>query len=505
MRYLIGFIAIILLPLLVHGQKPQQKRPPAKASSFIKGCYAYDHAEYDTAMLFFKKALKEEPNNVKVYINAGLTEERLHDTVAALSLFQKALTVDPKYMRVYRNIASIYYDRGDFQKAEIYYTKAITLEPLQDESYYDRSMIRFRQRQYEDALKDIYKAIKLKPDKALYYYHRARIEVTIGDYKRGLDDINIYIEKVPEDPRALQTRAIIKRYYNDMQGAVDDYTKAIALAPRSKSFYVGRSGAYTELGQYSKAIADCEKAEAIDQRYAEANFFAGIAWMDSGKVSNAIKMFTAAIEKDPRDPRAYDIRGYLYQLQGSNADARKDYEAVIAINPGSTIYLNLSDVLASAEDTAAALAVLDSFLKVKPYYPTALLRKGKLIAQTKRDAKAGDDMFRQVLNHTRDSSTLAFAYFYLGDTVLPTRILNYLYSEAAEKNNMQMMNTRLGDLAYYYALSGKKEKFYSMTMGLLEAGFIKLPWLASGEIDRLYPNDPKLQTLETAFRKLLEQ
>lgn len=504
MRYISALLALIIIPFLADAQN-QQKRPPAKASSFVKGCFAYDHAEYDTAMLFFRKALKEEPNNVKVYINAGLTEERLHDTAAALSYFKKALAVDPKYMRVYRNIASIYFDRGDYEKAEQYYSKAISLEPLQDESYYDRSMIYFKQRKYEEALKDIYKAIKLKPGKPLYYYHRARIEVNIGDYKRGLDDINVYIDKVPEDPRALQTRAIIKRYYNDLKGAVADYSKAIELAPRSKSFYVGRAGAYTELQQYSKALADCEKAEAIDQHYAEAYFFAGIAWMDSGKVGNAIKMFTAAIDRDSRDIRSYEMRGYLYQLQSANMDARKDYESAIAINPYSSVYLNLSDVLASAEDTTAALAALDTFLKLKPYYPTALLRKGKLTAQSRRDIKAGDDYFREALTHTRDSSTIAFTYFYLGDTVLPARILNYLYSEAAEKKDMQLMNARLSDLAYYYALSRKEEKFYSITMSLLESGFIRMPWLSSGEIDRLYPNDPKLQLLHTAYKKLLNQ
>lgn len=505
MRHFSPIIWLLLLMPLPALAQQRPKQPPAKASAFIKGCFAYDRADYDSAMRYFKKAMREEPGNVKVFINSGLTEERLHDTAAALAYFQKALAIDPKYMRVYRNIASIYFDKGEYALAEKYYTKAIELEPLQDESYYDRSMIRFKQKQYGPALKDIYKAIKLKPDKMLYYYHRARIELSIGDYSRALTDINTYLAKNSDDPRALQTRAIIKRYYNDMQGAIADYTKAIELVPRSKYFYVGRSNAYTELGQYAKAIADCEKAEAIDQRYAEAYFFAGIAWMDSGRINMAVKMLTAAIGLDPSNYRYYETRGYLYQLLNDNVKAGKDFTTALSLNPYSMAYLNLSDIQAAAEDTTAAIASLDSVMKLRPYYPSALLRLGKLRIEAKNNPKAGDDIFRAVLKHTRDTSTLAFAYFYLGDTVLPNRMLNHLYTEAKIKGNRQLINERLSDLAYFYALNNKKDKFLFTTSQLLDAGFLKMPWLLGEEIQKIYPNDREVQALLDMYRKLLGQ
>lgn len=190
------------------------------ASSNLQTCFDKFHAEhYHQAILYGKKAVKEQPNNPKSYFCLGIAYTRIGQIDKAIKNLKKASQHNPTK----QNLMAIYNFLGSEYESEGYYNKAI-----------------------------------------LYEKKSLKIAKELNDTKAQVADLN--------------NIAIIVRHTGDIAKAVKYLKKALKLHPNAmekSSIYNNMAVFYEKMGNYNKAVKYLKKSIDIDERLGE--------YLDSGE------------------------------------------------------------------------------------------------------------------------------------------------------------------------------------------------------------------------------
>ena len=86
-------------------------------------------ANYNDAVIIFKRITEIEPKNYRAHYNLGIAFQNLTQLDKALEAFQTAIDLKPDYYFCYYNIGLVLEDKKDLGKAIEYYEKALKIEP----------------------------------------------------------------------------------------------------------------------------------------------------------------------------------------------------------------------------------------------------------------------------------------------------------------------------------------------------------------------------------------
>lgn len=112
-----------------------------------KGVAAYRNAQFQTAIMHFKEAVRLDPTLINArmylataymqqYIPGGESPENAKIAQQAIDAFQDVLKMDPKEATAVAGIAQVYYSMKKFDKAKEYQRRRLELEPNNPEPYY---------------------------------------------------------------------------------------------------------------------------------------------------------------------------------------------------------------------------------------------------------------------------------------------------------------------------------------------------------------------------------
>jgi tetratricopeptide (TPR) repeat protein len=219
-------------PKPVGGPTETSRKPPRPLTAqdyFNKGNDAKDPRE---KILFFSKAIEQDPKFVPAYNNRGNVYYDRDEYELALKDYNKAIALKPDYVIAYHNRGRLYFDKMDYEKALKDMNKVIELKPTDAYSYNNLGNIYFRQKNYEGAINDYTKAITLKPDFSAAYSNRGNAYFHKEDYEKALADFNKALELKPDYVNAYYYRAILYKKTGAYDKARADYDKAASLNPR---------------------------------------------------------------------------------------------------------------------------------------------------------------------------------------------------------------------------------------------------------------------------------
>ena len=444
------------------------KLQPKYAGYFINRAYLrYMTDDFQGAFADYDYALQLDPQNTTALFNRGLLRAEVHDTNKAIADFTSVLALDSKdYKTIYNrsmllaeigdfrsalndldqvieafpDFAAAYFMRydinrrkGDMQAAKADYDKSLSLaktrvqisplyaataadgdsishdpasdniEETAENNTYSQEQVKrrfttlttihdnsspeqvFNNKSIKGKVQDRNIAIEMEPIFAISYYTSPTELKMSGDYIREVDDINStrmlrFILQVTNHEPAMTDEETAQTHFN----SIKYYNSYMAShAPRAID-YLGRAMDYMTLRDYEHAISDLDKALSLTPDFTLAYLIRANARYLTSKIShNDTETDTQASPK---------IHGIALPHAGQLRAAIADIDSVIKLSPAMPIaYYNKGVMLAGEGDYTSALQCFNKAIELKPDFGEAYYNRGYVfLSLGNRDAAFAD-------------------------------------------------------------------------------------------------------------------
>ncbi|MEM7374840.1 MAG: tetratricopeptide repeat protein [Bacteroidota bacterium] len=361
--------------------------------SLYYGNNLIDTANYDQAIVYFKKSLKSLSNIdssefATRYNRLGRAYNLKGEYDRAITYYQSALAIDttalgknhPSVARDYNSLGSAYYYKGDYDRTITFYQSALSIDTIalgknhpEVATCYNNLGIAYAYKgDYDRAITFYQSALSIDttalgknhPRVARDYHNLGSAHYKKGEYDRAITYFQLAL--------AIDTIALGKNHprvathYNKLGGAYDskgNYDRAIiyfqsalsidtiALGKNHPSVardYNSLGSAYNEKGEYDRAITYLQSALAIDTTALGKNHPSvatcynnlGIAYDSKGEYDRAITYFQSALSIDttalgknhPRVATCYNNLGSAYKSKGEYDRAITYYQLALSVD-----------------------------------------------------------------------------------------------------------------------------------------------------------------------------
>jgi tetratricopeptide (TPR) repeat protein len=156
--------------------------------------YSRVYKNYDTALYYFDKALKIEPDDPMALFNIGMTYEGKKDYLRAISFLQKSLAIDSASVNTRSRMANIYYVLGEFTEAVKMNEDIMQMAPKESLPYVNIGNYYIFQKDTLNGIRYYEKAVELgaPPDASVFlskYFQMKGNTAKSGYYRKLADEL----------------------------------------------------------------------------------------------------------------------------------------------------------------------------------------------------------------------------------------------------------------------------------------------------------------------------
>lgn len=265
---------------------------------FYYGIECEKSGNYNNAIKYYSKAIKENPNFIKPLTRRAWLYEKQNNKLNAIKDYINIIKIRPSDEENYISCGALFANIGKNTLALRHYNVALKINTQCAKAYYNRAMIYLETNSLEKAVEDLDKCVEYdhefylythlnrgianielnKPQlaladfyKILYFeknlieafYWRSIAYLKLNNEKKALKDLNIVLKSFPNAVQPLQKRGIVFHRLKEYQKSLIDFTKAYKLAPNSQinCFNLGLS--LLSINKHSKALIYLNKAIEI--------------------------------------------------------------------------------------------------------------------------------------------------------------------------------------------------------------------------------------------------
>jgi len=121
----------------------------------------FDGGFYKGALEDYNSAIRINDRNPEIWLNRGLTKEKLNDLKGAYSDYTQAIELDEDFVKAWTNRGNVLSKQGRMNEAVEDYSAAITFVPDHAVAYYNRAIAYHKLKQSQKACDDLKKAEEL--------------------------------------------------------------------------------------------------------------------------------------------------------------------------------------------------------------------------------------------------------------------------------------------------------------------------------------------------------
>jgi len=412
--YLLG--VVLAVSSAVIGQT-ERDRTAAIASALA----AHD---FDQALELLQPAIKQAPENAKLWTLQALALSGKGDTKGALGAYQKALKISPEYLPALEGAAQLEYDAGS-QNAVPLLKHMLRLRPNDPTSHAMLAVLAYKKGDCAQAVehfaasgplldsqpatREEYCACLLRleqPEKAISVYQRAlELSPEDSDARRQLAAIQLTTERPKE---ALETLApLLQKDSPDV--------KTLELA----------SSAYEAEGNTLLGVTTLRQAIVMDPHDVDLYLDFAVLSIDHQSFQVGIDMVNVGLKAEPKSAPLYVARGVLYVQLAKYEEAENDFDRADQLEPNQGIgsaAQGLEQV--QSNDPDRALRTVQSKLASKPNDPYLLYLQADILTQMGQEP--GSRNFQTALRSAKKAVALQ-------PTLVPARdVLAKLYLQAGQ-------------------------------------------------------------------------
>ncbi len=433
----------------------------AQSYNFDQGVKAYDEEEYEKALDYFGRDIKDNPKaalslyyRALIYNYQDQNSFALRDISNAIKYFSSkekallsgahrlrgdiyykieniektfeeyaiAIKLTPDNPDIYIDRAQIYFEIEEYSKAESDYLQALKIDESLVRPYAGLARNFINQKKYTDAEKVLNKLIKLSPDYSAGYRFRARAFYEQNKYDEAIEDIfrGFLLDETDKDMRSLFISYSKKNY----PLSFSKVNAQISLNPTKERWYFIRAQLFQGKNNYKAAISDYNKLiemTDIDNKSILLSYRAK-CYLNAGIYEKSISDYTEAISIDSNNAYYYGDRGDAKRLLGNFKSALEDFTRAIEIEPGEAWFYYRRGWINEEflKNNQAGLNDYNEAISINKEYAYTYLHRGRLYDyKFNNPSKAKEDYLRILSIDTivlSGGNCRQYALFHLGRT-----------------------------------------------------------------------------------------
>jgi Flp pilus assembly protein TadD len=265
----------------------------------------------------FRAALHEDPNNVEVLNNLGVTLKRERNFTAAVEVLRRAAKIAPKDARIRSNLGSALHSVGDFKSAVSELTTAAALAPS------NRDIVRtfgycsrdygidlYRQGRFEASVAALRQASKILPEDSAVHYNLGRALARLGRKQESASELSIAEEQNRKSRDAIRAKSLNNEgnkllQSGDLKQGLERLASAVSLAPDDPISRYNYGVALLLANRVDEGIEQLRDSISLDRNQGNAHYYLGRALMLKAEWNSAIDSLTEAVRLNPADQSAH--------------------------------------------------------------------------------------------------------------------------------------------------------------------------------------------------------
>jgi tetratricopeptide (TPR) repeat protein len=338
--------------------------------------------DFDKALSLLQPALKQSPQNAKLWTLQGLALSGKGDNKRALLAYQTALKIAPDFLPALEGAAQIEYN-GDSQDAVPLLKRLLRLRPDDPTSHAMLAVLAYKKGDCAEAVEHFALVGSLLDSDAAIRQGYGACLVKLKQWEQAVAIYQRSLDLSPGDNEARYQLAVVQLSAEQPAQALATLAPLLqAEKPDAKTLEVAAS-AYEQTQNTQAAVNTLRQAIVLYPHDADLYIdFAGLS-MDHQSFDVGIDMINVGLNAEPNAGPLYVARGVLYVQLGKYAEAEDDFERADKLDPNRQI-ASVAKGLEQAEenDPARALATVRAKLANKPNDPYLLYLQADVLAQT---------------------------------------------------------------------------------------------------------------------------
>jgi len=223
-----------------------------KGSSYDEALALHQQGKVKEAIMAYKNAIAEAPNNPEIYINLGAAYQSIKNYDLAIQQYRKAISLDPKSSLAYFYLGTTLHAKNNISEAIANYNKALELDPdnsqikdslkaAQDarvQSLLSEGLNAYSRKALDEAKSTIEQALRLDPKNAVGYYYLGLIMEDKGSTNLAITNYQKAIQYDNKLDSAYYALGVALDKVNDKVGARNAFARYIQLAGSRNDAFV---------------------------------------------------------------------------------------------------------------------------------------------------------------------------------------------------------------------------------------------------------------------------
>jgi FKBP-type peptidyl-prolyl cis-trans isomerase 2 len=165
--------------------KPTQVDYEAADNFYKKGVELQDKGQIDEAIVYYQKAIDQNPNHIGAYYNLGVAFQGKGLIDQAIVYYEIAIGYNQEFVDAHHNLGVAFKEKGQFDEALICFQRVLQLKPDHAGAYYNAGNVLVAKGRYDDAMQFYRKAIEIDPGNADAHWNTALLNLLSGNFEEG--------------------------------------------------------------------------------------------------------------------------------------------------------------------------------------------------------------------------------------------------------------------------------------------------------------------------------
>jgi len=354
-------------------------------NDFLYGISRYEDKDYSDACSFFKKALKNDPDNnyIKLKYAQGLIHQNKIDDAfnILIPISEQNTNVSAKADII---LASILLSQDDNITAVSFLNHALSLNLKEKNIYIALSKLYEKLNLISEAINTNEKAAKLFTDDLRFLLKEAELLFLNNDFKQALYYFEQALNINDNNIKILHGIALCHKKLKDNKKAIEYLEKVILIDPLNYQTYIELITLKILEKNWDQAFKDCEVYMTLSKNFIQGiSLYTNIS-LASKQIEKGIKLLEKYRDLFENNGDYYLFLATLYKDKHDNDKALDTYRKAIEFsNPKHTALFYYSKFLYEQNKIEEAIKNLRLSISINPLYAKSLNFLGYILLEEK--------------------------------------------------------------------------------------------------------------------------